>query len=258
MKRTISHEASAAAARLRELGIGSALAFSGGAVDPLTVFGLGPHARWPEVRQAYIERLRVFHPEHHPQEFMRVVDAYDTLKRFFRASVAASTAESGDGDEDNFSGCFKRRRANEAGSAFSSTGAVAPSFAGLQECWQVVAAPSPVIALDNTGVGHIGRHQRIGQGSPMATDGSVSHFPQNTASPSPFGTCFNSSSQIVADDGNDEGPLLRSVSNHMAPFGNGYGGMRGAPLSGCGGMQPIHTSCGISQQPLFGDAMAIG
>merc|ERR1719436_2298720 len=94
MKRTISYEAQAAVLRLRELGFTPAsLPPSCGGLHPLTVLGLGPEARWPEVRQAFVGRLRQFPPEQHPEEFTQIVDAYDALKRHFRSIDCMSIAQ---------------------------------------------------------------------------------------------------------------------------------------------------------------------
>lgn len=294
MKRTISHEASVAAARLRELGFGQSVAPAGAGVpDPLTLLGLGPQSRWSEVRQAYVARLRVYHPEHHPQEFMRVVEAYDTLKRFFRAATPGSDAATGshDAHDGSFLGgpTVKRRRADTAGASLASPNA-APAFAGLQECWQTVAAPAPVIALDPAGVGHIDRERAAQAASMSSCFGNSAAYPptpgfgngMSTSSSSvarpPLAPSFGSSQATsgaaafglasglgnsMSDD--DDGGLTRSVSNHMGSFGGSggiFGGMLGAPMNAFSSGQPINGFCGGGQAGSFGDqgksAMMIG
>lgn len=267
MKRTISHEASAAAARLRELGILPSGVFgAGGAPDPLTVLGLGPQARWPEVRQAYVSRLRMYHPEQQPQEFMRVVDAYDTLKRFFRASLpgaGTASAEAGEGCAD---GPLKRRRMDAAGASLSLSGASATTFAGLQECWPAVANAGPVIALDPAGVGHIGRRETSTQGGPFSAFGHTNlAYPNATGSSASFGHGFGNGPppSISAFDDDDGAGLTRASSNHMGIIGSsggGFGGMMGAPLNLRAGGQAM--SCGVGHSNFSGDqdgsAMMIG
>lgn len=250
MKRTISHEASVAAARLRELGFapcGPSIASSGGALDPLAVLGLGPAATWPEVRHAYVGRLRMYHPEHQPQEFMRVVDAYDTLKRFLRANAANASAGEGAGDDCSALPAQKRRRADAGGYCQPASDAASPIFAGLQECLPAVATASPVIALDPTGVGHIGHRDRLSQGSPLAPAGQGAVFsPANvTVSPLPFAPGFGPSCGFAGGgafgDG-EGGGLSRAVSNHMG--GGGCGGPMGSPLGAYAGGQSIGGVCG--------------
>lgn len=240
MKRTISTEASAAAAHLRGLGISIGPGFTcAGSLDPLTVLGCTPQSSWPEVRRAYVARLHVLHPERQPQDFMAVVEAYDFLKRYFRASPdTTAAAEAG----DSCSGApAKRRRADAAGASHASSGSVAPTFAGLQECWPAVATPAPVIALDPAGVGHIGR--RPPQGGPLLGYNT-------TAAPVTFGSgCSNSAA--MADD--DDGGLTRAVSNHGGS--GGFGGMMGAPLNARARGQPISAVCGVNGHgSLFSDA----
>lgn len=230
MKRTISHEATVTAARLRELAARQGFVLGGGALDPLTVLGLGADARWPDVRQAYIARLRVYHPEQHPQEFMKVVDAYDALKRFLVSMPGAAASSAS--EESCSGGPGKRRRVDAAGASLPSAGAVGPTFAGLQECWPMVATPAPVIALDPSGVGHIGHREPSAQGTPLHGIGHVTVFPSSSASsaPLPFGQGFGNSTGLAAQacgmDDEDGDCLTRSVSNHMGSGvgSSGYGG----------------------------------
>jgi curved DNA-binding protein CbpA len=47
---------------------------------PWDVLGLSPGASDPEIRAAYLEKLRQFPPDRKPQEFERIRDAYDLLR----------------------------------------------------------------------------------------------------------------------------------------------------------------------------------
>lgn len=221
MKRTISHEASAAAAHLREMGIAQGHFFGGGALDPLTVLGLGPQARWPEVRQAYISRLRVYHPERHPQDFMRVCEAYDMLKRFFRAAVPGAANDAADASIDGGETCSngpnKRRRADAAGASVPSLGSAGVwNMQCGDACHGITPEAAPIIALEAAGVGHIGHRESFPLGNGLAT--------------------------AVAMHGEDAGGLARASSNHMS--GGCFGGMQAAPMNAFGGAQTMGSMCG--------------
>lgn len=137
MKRTISHEAQAACTQLRNMGVTPVHAPpSCNGANPFTVLGLSCNARWSDVRLTFVSLVRQYSPEQHPQEFMLIVDAYETLKRAFR-SVQGVTENANNADTG------KRRRV-EGGNA-NGIGVV-NSFAPT--------APT-VIALDHTGRGHI-------------------------------------------------------------------------------------------------------
>jgi len=151
MKRTISHEANAAAKQLLTNGFTPAcVPPSCGGLNPFTALGLHPAAGWPEIRQAFLARLRSYPPDRHPEEFVHIVDAYDTLKRSFREAAereAAAAAQEGAGAEM----ATKRRRGPEA---FGSA-SVAGGGTGCTELNTKIEAKQ-VIALDMTGVAHVG------------------------------------------------------------------------------------------------------
>ncbi len=48
--------------------------------DPHDLFGIGPSAGMRELRRAYAALIRRFKPEHHPHEFRRIRDAYESLE----------------------------------------------------------------------------------------------------------------------------------------------------------------------------------
>lgn len=48
--------------------------------DPYAVLGLAPGATEAEVRRRYLERVREFSPERHPERFVELREAYDLLK----------------------------------------------------------------------------------------------------------------------------------------------------------------------------------
>lgn len=158
MKRTISLEAGAAANYLRNSGITPAHQLQHHAVAaPWDVLGVGPEAEWPQVRQAFISRLRQFPPERCPQEFVLVVDAYDVLKRHFRnvgVAVGGGTSSSttcSDGGCSTTNPTVKRRRACEAGGVLPGV----PQTVTASTCaGDFAPAPRGVIALDMTGVAH--------------------------------------------------------------------------------------------------------
>lgn len=126
MKRTLSTDAQAAAVQLRQIGFRPANVLpSNGGANPLALMGLGSDATWQEVRQRFVALLRMYPPERCPEEFVQVLDAYEILKRGFRERATA---------EESCGPSVKRRR-YEAGGG----GATA------------------VIALDSSGVGHMGQ-----------------------------------------------------------------------------------------------------
>jgi len=234
MKRTISHEASAAAERLRELGFGPGFQFGvgGGAPDPHTLLGLGPQARWTEVKQAYAARLRVYHPEQHPQDFMRVVEAYNTLKRYYRTLPGADGLEV----EEPTISAVKRRRADSAGCSLASAAAAAaaaPGFSGLQDSWQAAAAPKPVIALDPGGVGHM-QGAAIGVGNSFSSGAApgllTSGFGNSSSSATgPFMPSFGNATSSAAAA---PGPFSQGFGAGIGPFAAGFGNGQASSAAG--------------------------
>mmetsp|Transcript_49822 Transcript_49822/g.106052 ORF Transcript_49822/g.106052 Transcript_49822/m.106052 type:complete len:217 (-) Transcript_49822:52-702(-) len=170
MKRTISLEAAAAVSYLRNSGFTPAHSPpSRGGPCPWVALGVGPEARWPEVRQAFLSRLRQYPPERCPEEFVCVVDAYGVLKRHFRdAEITAAANHSfsqAQTDCDTSLPNTKRRRGCEAGSAIP--GAM-PTQPNPQEvCAGSCSVPTRgVIALDMTGVAHHPYNQHMPVGAP--------------------------------------------------------------------------------------------
>eukprot|EP00933_Yihiella_yeosuensis_P007723 TRINITY_DN112885_c0_g1_i1.p1 TRINITY_DN112885_c0_g1~~TRINITY_DN112885_c0_g1_i1.p1 ORF type:complete len:195 (+),score=23.16 TRINITY_DN112885_c0_g1_i1:62-646(+) len=97
MKRTLSHEAEAAVIRLRDRGFTPAVVPpSCGGLNPLSVLGLSTDVHcWQQVRNAFIARLRQFPLEQHPEEFVLIVDAYQTLKRALRDTQPTANSDEG-------------------------------------------------------------------------------------------------------------------------------------------------------------------
>lgn len=213
MKRTLSTDAQAAAVQLRQIGFtpARALASHGGA-NPLALMGLGTDATWQEVRQRFVALLRMYPPERCPEEFVQVLDAYETLKRAFRerANPGAFREQA----EESCGASVKRRRCD-------------PGSCG----------PPAVIALDSSGVGHVGQ-------------AFVAHCGAACPAPAP-GSCAMSpvlSAQI---------PMARAVQPASALFG--IGGQ--ATPAFCAPM-PSHMGEGLQRTttfaPAFGSSMAIG
>jgi curved DNA-binding protein CbpA len=48
--------------------------------DPYAVLGLPPDASDDAIRKRYLELVRQFSPEHHPEKFTAVRSAYESLK----------------------------------------------------------------------------------------------------------------------------------------------------------------------------------
>lgn len=55
--------------------------------DPYDVLGVGPGARWAEVRKAYLRRVRALHPDVNADE--RAVDAFHAVQEAYAALRAA-------------------------------------------------------------------------------------------------------------------------------------------------------------------------
>eukprot|EP00929_Paragymnodinium_shiwhaense_P026220 TRINITY_DN15629_c0_g1_i1.p1 TRINITY_DN15629_c0_g1~~TRINITY_DN15629_c0_g1_i1.p1 ORF type:complete len:240 (-),score=11.22 TRINITY_DN15629_c0_g1_i1:4-723(-) len=165
MKRTISLEAQAAVAHLRDnCGFRPSVALpSCGGIPPLAVLGIGPGIpSWSEVRQAFVVRIRQFPPDRNPEEFVHIVDAYDALKRYFRSLACEE-------EEQLTRSATKRRRvdaeASLNGHNLASVGALC------------AAAPKAVIAIDTIGVAHMdGR-----ESSPTASSISIAALGNNVA-----------------------------------------------------------------------------
>jgi curved DNA-binding protein CbpA len=48
--------------------------------DPYAVLGLAPDAEDEEIRRRYLELVRQFSPEHHPERFAAIRAAYESLR----------------------------------------------------------------------------------------------------------------------------------------------------------------------------------
>lgn len=155
MKRSISLEASEAAARLRQTDFATQAAcagFFGNAASSLALFGLGFDSSWPQVRQAYLIRLRQFPPDRNPAEFIQTVDAYETLKRLARSAADAEAAAAASDAFGSSGG--KRRRVGDVTLAASTA-----SAASAGGCLGLATGTAPVLALDMAGVCHMGACQ---------------------------------------------------------------------------------------------------
>lgn len=161
MKRTISLEAAAAVAHLRNLGFNPVCQPPNvGGASPFVTLGIATDARWPEVRQAFLTRLRQFHPERNPEEFVLVVDAYDSLKRHFREVELAEQARAVENPH------VKRRRGCEESHVIPGAVVSAP-----------VAYNSPartIIALDSSGIAHFNGNAETAETQKFAVNNAAS------------------------------------------------------------------------------------
>lgn len=245
MKRTISHEAQTTVARLRDLGfIPASVPPSRGGIGPFAALGLTPEARWPEVRQAFVARLRQYPAERHPEEFVHIVDAYSTLKRAFRelaereavAGPAGGDASADYGDAAQ-SQPEKRRRSTEAGHA----AAAGPRLGVLGPAGQ------PIIALDMTGVAYLGTTPTaspLQRGGGGAINGPAFFMPgglcSGMASAAPFSAPATHSPGFGGIDG---APAFGTLGGHSPGSGgvNGFAGAAGFGVPGglyAGGFPP--------------------
>mmetsp|Transcript_68197 Transcript_68197/g.127301 ORF Transcript_68197/g.127301 Transcript_68197/m.127301 type:complete len:213 (-) Transcript_68197:49-687(-) len=137
MKRTISHEAQVAAARLRALGFTPSLCLpSSGGSDPCIILGLRRDSisEWAEIRQAFIARIRQYPPEQRPEEFVHILDAYETLKKQWREAEPA--VETG--------GPSKRRRIDSSQGSSSQPAVIALDASGVAHL-NASSPPPPVV-----------------------------------------------------------------------------------------------------------------
>jgi len=270
MKRTISHEAEAAVSWLQERGFTPASVLpSRGGLHPLTVLGLGPDARWPGVRQAFVGRLRQYPPERHPEEFVQIVDAYDTLKRYFR-----NLAQLEDQVSTPSAPSAKRLRMSDPGVA----------QANIHEAAVAGAAPvggGCVIALDCSGVAYVGGcgAQTVASGSGAAgstTGGATSSGFVPTCNLidedepgmlSRSTSCYGAAQATAAMGALRQAPLGVASAPSTTTFGVGLacGGGAGsvgsafAPSQRGGGFGAPGMLVGSSYSaPAHGDAMCIG
>lgn len=245
MKRTISLEASAAAAQLRNRGFAAQVACAGAVssvAHSLALFGLGLDAQWPQVRQAYLARLRQFPPERCPEEFIHTVDAYDTLKRIARNAVEASAVAAEFSDSGYSGGAGKRRRVGESSSVVVMNTAVGAAGCSLP------AGPSPVIALDMAGVCHLGASPAAAA-LPVQTNGTVPgganvfSAPVASAAVGSNGGCCSGGCSGSGDAG---GSVASSGSSGAPSIAAGFAGRPGT----CGIAPPPHSWGGGHTAPV--------
>jgi len=156
MKRTISHEAHAAAARLLTSGFTpTCVPPSCGGLNPFMALGLNPAAQWPDIRQAFLARLRTYPPDRHPEEFVHIVDAYDTLKRTFREAAERQAAVAAEAAAADTTEMPTKRRRSQASLGIDSEAASA-AYPALNAKEGAAPQARQVIALDMTGIAHVG------------------------------------------------------------------------------------------------------
>lgn len=61
-------------------------------MNPWQVLGLSPTGDLDAVKQAYAEKVKLFHPEEHPEEFQTLHEAYRKASRYARQHAAAPSA----------------------------------------------------------------------------------------------------------------------------------------------------------------------
>jgi hypothetical protein len=228
MKRTLSLEAQDAVAYLAKQGFMPASALpSRGGVHPLAVLGLGPDARFPEVKQAFVTRLRQFPPERHPEEFIMIFDAYNALKRHF---ISLAQRENADDDEPLVRTSKRTRFAPPLGSAEAAAQCAgfgcgsAGSGGYFAACASVGGASAAVIAVDTSGVAHV-EASRAGSAAVVGNNGFTGLFPAAATSAAGLGIAGAVASA----------PLPCSVQH--AGFGAPFGGVaqqQSQVLGGCG------------------------
>jgi hypothetical protein len=69
--------------------------------DPHELLGIGPDADSREARKAYARLIRVYKPEHYPEQFRRIRDAYEMLRFYARFVPVPDEEISQRGDEDD-------------------------------------------------------------------------------------------------------------------------------------------------------------
>jgi len=89
VKRTMSTEAQVEAINLRARGYVPASVNPTLPNNPYEVLGSYPGAEWSEVRRAFIQRLTEYPAGFHPEAFMAIQEAYEMLKKVFRAGAMA-------------------------------------------------------------------------------------------------------------------------------------------------------------------------
>jgi curved DNA-binding protein CbpA len=82
--------------------------------DPYAVFGLPPNSDDETIRRRYLELVKQFSPERHPEQFAAIRQAYDSLRdletRLRYRLFEAGKRESVDTILEDLSGRISRRR----------------------------------------------------------------------------------------------------------------------------------------------------
>src|SRR3954470_17762981 len=83
-------------------------------IDPYAVLGLPPESDDDAIRRRYLELVRQFSPEHHPEKFAAVRQAYESLRdldtRLRYRLFEAGKNQSVDALIEEFTGRIARRR----------------------------------------------------------------------------------------------------------------------------------------------------
>jgi hypothetical protein len=97
--------------------------------DPYELFGIDRSAGMRELRRAYAALIRRFKPEHHPQQFRRIRDAYEALEWQARWRDRGGTIEPQDVDDENFQDRAEPAQTTEPDSQLPKAAAVSPTSA---------------------------------------------------------------------------------------------------------------------------------
>lgn len=65
--------------------------------DPFALFGIDYEAGHRDLRRAYARLIRQYKPEHHPEQFRRIREAYEAIEPLLRAREAAETPQAPSG-----------------------------------------------------------------------------------------------------------------------------------------------------------------
>jgi hypothetical protein len=149
--------------------------------DPFTVLGIPPGADKKTARRAYAKRIRQYRPEHSPEEFQRVREAYESVLQFISWGLCEPShddliegrdgREDGDvyGDDEDRRDAQKRQRADAGFAAASDAaigGRVPPDVD--EECrglWEKAARGQPELAYAGL--------QEIRRREPQRTEAAV-------------------------------------------------------------------------------------
>ena len=101
--------------------------------DPYELLGIGPAAGMRELRRAYAALIRRFKPEHHPQQFRRIRDAYETLEWQVRWRERGGAVEPTEFDDSTAETLPEEARSGESEVQFQREVAPRPPDAGEPE-----------------------------------------------------------------------------------------------------------------------------